>query len=504
MSACHKCGHPIEGRPNFCPACGASLTFNEDGALASTDPLIGRMIDGKFEIEHLIGEGAMGRVYRAEYAQLKKPVALKILRSNLVSDPTVVKRFEREALAASRLNHPNCISIYGFGSEDDGDLLWMAMELVEGRDLGTIIAEDSPLPALRVLHIMSQVCEALDEAHSANIIHRDLKPANVVCFKHRHNADFVKVLDFGIAKIVDPDTDQPALTRDGIVCGTPAYMSPEQVQGFELDQRSDLFSLGIILYQAITNRLPFFDDSAVGVATKIVIEDPLPPSEQRPEWSYPQEMEDIVMRLLSKKKEDRYTQALQVKDALDDVVEALKARQDVSLDLAPDQVAKLLEDMDKEPVIEGSETLQLETGKVSAALSSPNASGSAMAPEPLPPPRLVDDLPPSLQAPTLTGEEGPTALSGPRGGVTEAIPMAPKTVNSDDFMMGAPAATEVTAGDRFDGPALSGPTDERHVTTDPARAAAQQPSSGPSGALIGAALGALAALAAGLWFFFSR
>ena len=148
----------------------------------------------------------------------------------------------------------------------------MATEFIQGRDLGTIIAEDSPLPAQRVLHIMSQVCDALDEAHAANVIHRDLKPANIICFDHRRTPDFVKVLDFGIAKIMDSENEFQPLTREGIVCGTPAYMSPEQVQGLELDARSDLFSLGIILYQTLTGRLPFLGDSAVEVATKIVVD----------------------------------------------------------------------------------------------------------------------------------------------------------------------------------------------------------------------------------------
>ena len=349
MQVCPKCSHEIAGRPNFCPACGASLTYAEQ---RDSDPLIGRTIGGDYQLEALVGEGAMGRVYQAQQTSLKKNVALKILRSNLVSDTTVVERFKREALAASRLNHPNCISIFGFGSEDEGELLWMAMEFIKGRDLGQIIAEDSPLPTQRVVHIISQVCEALDEAHSANIIHRDLKPANIVCFDHRRTKDFVKVLDFGIAKITDPGEDVPALTRDGIVCGTPAYMSPEQVQGFELDNRSDLFSLGIILYQTLSGQLPFFAESAVEVATKIVIDEPVPPSKVRSDWSYPAELEAVVLNLLSKKKENRYANAIEVKEALDSALATLRARRDASLDLNPEEMADLLADADEQ--IEGA------------------------------------------------------------------------------------------------------------------------------------------------------
>jgi serine/threonine-protein kinase len=365
MQACQKCSHAIQGQPNFCPACGASLTF--ESALED-EGIIGRTIGGSYRLESLIGEGAMGRVYQAHHLQLRKKVAVKILRANLVSDTTVVKRFEREALAASRLNHPNSISIFGFGQEDNGDLLWMAMEFVQGRDLGIIIAEDSPLSIQRVVRIMSQTCEALDEAHSANVIHRDLKPANVVVFDHRHTKDFVKVLDFGIAKITDPGEDYQPLTRDGIVCGTPAYMSPEQVQGFELDNRSDLFSLGIILYQMLTNQLPFFAESAVEVATKIVIDEPTPPSEARTDWSYPAELEAVVLKLLSKSKEDRYKNALEVKAALEQCLETLRDRRDGSLDLAPDEIAELMADSDAP--VEGAATLQLSTDMIARAMAA--------------------------------------------------------------------------------------------------------------------------------------
>lgn len=389
MHACPKCAREISGRPNFCPACGASLT-HEGGS--ADDPLIGRIIGGSYKIEALIGEGAMGRVYQAHQIQLRKKVALKILRSNLVSDVTVVKRFEREALAASRLNNPNCISIFGFGQEDDGELLWMAMEFILGRDLGEIIAEDSPLATQRIIHILSQVCEALDEAHSANIIHRDLKPANIVCFDHRRTKDFVKVLDFGIAKIVDPEPgdDYQALTRDGIVCGTPAYMSPEQVQGFPLDNRSDLFSLGIILYQTLTGQLPFFAESAVEVATKIVIDEPVPPSKARPDWSYPAELETVVLKLLAKKKEERYSNAMDVRDDLKEVLATLESRRDASLDLNAAELHDIMSDTDSP--IDGAATLQLSADMIARAMAA-----EALGPRAVPAStnQLVDQTAPS-------------------------------------------------------------------------------------------------------------
>ncbi|MEE2756998.1 MAG: serine/threonine-protein kinase [Myxococcota bacterium] len=365
----------MKGRPNFCPSCGVSLTYSRKGTV---DPLIGRIIDDTYEVIELIGEGSMGRVYRAQHVQLRKQVALKILHTNLVSDFTVVKRFEREAQAASRLNHPNCISMFGYGREDDGALLWMAMEFIEGRDLGVIIAEDSPLPARRVLNIMAQVCDALDEAHSAKVIHRDLKPANIVCFDHRRTKDFVKVLDFGIAKIIDNDEDFQPLTREGIVCGTPAYMSPEQVQGFELDPRSDLFSLGIILYQTLTGRLPFLGDSAVEVATKIVVDQPVSPSDVRDDWSYPPEFESIVLKLLSKNREDRFEEAHEVKRALEKCLNELHDRRDASLDLRPDELAEILAGIDASPA--GTDTVRISDELVAQALRTTGEKSDGPAP----------------------------------------------------------------------------------------------------------------------------
>jgi serine/threonine-protein kinase len=454
MAACPKCQRPIEGRPNFCPACGASLTF---GSRNDNDPLIGRTIANDYKVEMLVGEGAMGKVYRAQHLQLKKQVALKVLRSSLVSDATVVKRFEREAQAASRLNHPNCISIFGFGQEDNGELLWMAMEFIQGRDLGTIIAEDAPLPTARIVNIISQVCDALDEAHSANVIHRDLKPANIVCYNHRRTQDFVKVLDFGIAKITDPGSDYQPLTRDGIVCGTPAYMSPEQVQGFQLDPRSDLFSLGIILYQTITGMLPFHAESAVEVATKIVIEEPRSPSKVRPEWSYPPELEAIVTRLLRKKKEERYAHAIDVKKALEACMETLKARQDVSLEMSPDEVAGLLAQQDAP--MEGAATLQLSTDMIARAMAAEGLMGLPTPRASAPPQRANLATAPTAPGPIMSA----SALADAERALAPTTPpvVAPGPGQSPSRPMPATStatATGATAVRREPSAIMAGPT----------------------------------------------
>ncbi|MFL5359248.1 protein kinase domain-containing protein [Archangium sp.] len=246
----------------------------------------------------------MGKVYRARQVALDKLVVLKVLRHTLLGDDRTVARFKREAKAASRLNHANSISILDFGQTEDG-ALFIAMEFVPGQDLHTVLSKEGPLPEARIVRVVSQVLSALYDAHNAGVIHRDLKPENIMVEQRRNEPDFVKVLDFGIAKIQDSEGDGPALTRTGFVCGTPEYMSPEQARGSTLDHRSDLYAVGVILYQLLTGRLPFESDTAVGYATKHLTEEPVPPSRKRPEIRVSPAMERLIMRALSKSPDDR-------------------------------------------------------------------------------------------------------------------------------------------------------------------------------------------------------
>ncbi|WP_224249114.1 serine/threonine-protein kinase [Hyalangium gracile] len=269
------------------------------------DEYIGQTLAKKYRVEALIGEGGMGKVYRARQLALDKQVVLKVLRQSLLSDERTVARFQREAKAASRLNHPNSISILDFGQAEDG-ALFIAMEFVPGQDLHQVLSREWPLPESRVVRIVSQVLSALSDAHGAGVIHRDLKPENIMVEQRRNEPDFVKVLDFGIAKITDSSgEDVPALTRAGFVCGTPEYMSPEQARGAQLDHRSDLYAVGVILYQLTTGLLPFESDSAVGFATKHLTEEPPPPSRRRPDARISPAMERLILRALSKDPNDR-------------------------------------------------------------------------------------------------------------------------------------------------------------------------------------------------------
>jgi serine/threonine-protein kinase len=292
---CPSCGADAGGVSKFCPSCGQTLVRT-----AQADDYVGKVVGKKYRVESLLGEGGMGKVYKAKQVALDKMVVLKVLRQSLQSDERTVARFQREAKAASRLKHANSISVLDFGQAEDGSL-YIAMELVEGKDLHEILSKEYPLPEARIVRIISQVLSALAEAHSVGVIHRDLKPENIMVEQRRGEPDFVKVLDFGIAKIQDASAeDGPALTRAGFVCGTPEYMSPEQARGSQLDARSDLYAVGVILYQLTTGLLPFDADSAVGYATKHLMEEPQPPSRRRPEARISPAMERLILRAMSK------------------------------------------------------------------------------------------------------------------------------------------------------------------------------------------------------------
>jgi serine/threonine-protein kinase len=295
-----------------------------DSSLRDLDPLPGRVIAGNFRVEKLIGQGAMGNVYKAEQLSLGKAVAVKVLHPHLMSDEKLVGRFKREAKSASRLNHANSIQIIDSGQDQqNGGMLYIAMELLDGRDLAQVLREEFPMPLPRVVRIMSQVMAALDEAHAQGVIHRDLKPSNIMLIERRGEKDFVKVCDFGIAKAVgdgkDDDREQ-MLTIQGLVCGTPEYMSPEQARAEPLDGRADLYSAAIILYQLVTGDIPFKADSPMGIVSRHLAEVPKAPSLRRPDLPIPKVMDELILRGMEKSRELRYPNALAFRAALEGIV----------------------------------------------------------------------------------------------------------------------------------------------------------------------------------------
>ena len=269
---------------------------DQDPAPARLDPLPGRIIAGNFRIDGLIGSGAMGNVYKAEQLSLGKQVAVKVLHPHLMGDEKLVGRFKREAKSASLLNHPNSIQIIDSGQDRDGTL-YIAMELLTGRDLAQVIRDDFPLPLPRVVRILSQVLSALEEAHAQRVIHRDLKPSNIMLIQRRDEKDFVKVCDFGIAKATLSEADDRAamLTIQGLVCGTPEYMAPEQARAEQLDGRADLYAAAVILYQMVTGDIPFRADSPMAIVSRHLVEAPMPPSKRRPDLRLPKIIDDVVL-----------------------------------------------------------------------------------------------------------------------------------------------------------------------------------------------------------------
>ena len=302
------------------PGSGPGGSDNDRVQPAPAPAVIGRIIGGNFRVLKLIGTGAMGHVFQAEQLSLGKMVALKLLRRELQYDEKLTKRFELEAKNASSLDHPNSIQIIDFGRDED--LLYIAMELLPGVDLGQLILREGPLPLPRLGRIMDQVLAALDEAHAHGIVHRDLKPGNIMLVSRRDDPDFVKVCDFGIAK-AQSSPEGAGLTLKGLVCGTPEYMSPEQARGEDVDGRSDIYAVGVILYQLVTGELPFSASSPVGILSKHLAEPPVPPSLRRPGLTIPTALESVILHALAKDPADRPRTAEQLRRALRNAVAGL-------------------------------------------------------------------------------------------------------------------------------------------------------------------------------------
>ena len=272
--------------------------------------------------------GGMGRVYRAEQTRLGRTVAVKVIHPHLLGDDQTVARFYNEARAASRLNNPDSVSIIDFGRTEDG-ILYLVMEHLSGRDLGQVMVEDGPLPFPRICRIVRHVLSALDEAHALNVIHRDLKPENVIIGSGHNGHEVVKVVDFGLATITGPGSS--AITRPGVVCGTPDYMSPEQGRGEALDGRSDVYAIGVVLFEMLTDRLPFIDETPSKVILRH-LSDPVPdPRAIAPHRGIPNALAQLAMRALTKRRDERFQSAGEMGEAVQRIEQELDDRQAVGL-----------------------------------------------------------------------------------------------------------------------------------------------------------------------------
>jgi tRNA A-37 threonylcarbamoyl transferase component Bud32 len=312
---CNTCGSEnIEGA-HFCASCGATLTAGEKRASG----LVGQVVGGRYHVKRVLGEGGMGIVYEAEQPMgtATRKVALKTLHSHLSQDPSVSQRFHREVGTIAQLEHPNTIKVYDFGATADGTL-YIAMEFVAGKSLSQLLEESKVIAPERVLRIVGQIAGSLEEAHQQGIIHRDLKPDNVVLTQRAGEKDVVKLLDFGIAartESADAQREQK-LTQQGMVLGTPPYMSPEQFTGKALDARSDVYSLGVMTYEMLTGRLPFEANTPWQWATEHMMSQPIPFEATPLASQIPASMRAAILRALSKNKEDRQDSVTQFYEEL--------------------------------------------------------------------------------------------------------------------------------------------------------------------------------------------
>jgi serine/threonine protein kinase len=306
---------------------------------AGPQSLVGVVLSGRYLMERLIGEGGMGAVYQAEHTHMRKRLAVKVLHPEMSRLPEVVARFEREAMVAAHIEHPNVAAATDFGKLEDGSF-FLVLEYVEGKGLRDVIAAGR-LEVGRALHIARQIASALARAHSLGIVHRDLKPENVMLVAREEDADFVKVLDFGIAKVSMGDLSQgskapgQALTQLGMVYGTPEYMAPEQALGQPVDARADLYALGVILFEMVTGARPYESESKVTLLGMHVTA-PVPSMRARvPDAGIPEEMDAIVTRLLAKEATARFGDAKALIDALDAAFVALTERGLIAEPLPP-------------------------------------------------------------------------------------------------------------------------------------------------------------------------
>jgi serine/threonine protein kinase len=276
------------------------------------DPRIGMVLQDRYRIVRVLGEGGMGTVYEGEHIVIKRRVAIKALHAQFAQNPEIVARFHREALAATSVGHANIVEVTDMGQFPDGSV-FMVLEFLEGRDWSDDIEKQGPQPAAKTIRILSQVCDALDAAHAKGIVHRDLKPENIFLITRGDNADFAKVVDFGISKFHD-STDK-SMTKTGTAMGTPYYMAPEQAQGKkDVGKSADIYSLGVILFQALTGQFPFDDESYPMLVLKICTEPAPELGLYRPDL--PRELSDIVGRCLRKDPNQRFASCGDLKAAL--------------------------------------------------------------------------------------------------------------------------------------------------------------------------------------------
>ncbi len=302
---CSHCRAPYPDGERFCPVDGGAIVEEDE---AAPDPLIGQTIGGRYLVRRKVGQGGMGVVYEADHIALDKRVAVKFLLDKFTTDREVLARFHREARTASRIGHENIIDITDIGETDSDHRSFIVMEYLEGRDLGAELQESGALTPRRAVHIISQVLRGLAAAHDKGIVHRDMKPENVFLTNREEMRDFVKIMDFGISKIIDAHDSKVRLTETGAVVGTPIYMAPEQARAEQsIDHRADIYAAGVMFYEMLCGRPPFVATTYLELVTQHLFDTPPALSSMRPE--VPPALEQAVMRALEKDPAARHQSA---------------------------------------------------------------------------------------------------------------------------------------------------------------------------------------------------
>jgi serine/threonine-protein kinase len=394
---CPACNATFEGDCAFCAACGAKLVAGPPPALPLAalarggsatergDPLLGTVLAERYRMLRVIGEGGMGRVYEAEHVNIKKRLAIKVLRPEVVSQPATIARFRQEARSASSIGHENIIAMDDFAVLPDGTV-YLAMELLAGKPLGVRMREAPPLSIREGVALMLPVCDALAAAHDKGIIHRDMKPENIF-LAEKGGRVVPKILDFGIAKM-SGEEGALNLTQTGAIFGTPLYMSPEQASGAPTDFRTDIYSTGVILYELCTGSVPFKAASSVQVLNAHITTDPPKPRDAAPERRISAALEAVVLRAMAKKPEARHASMAQLAE---DLREAMAEPEAIAVPVtapapvapqAPPTTIGLEPARNKPPVVPIAIVLGLAIVAVAAYLSFRKPAATAVAPEP--------------------------------------------------------------------------------------------------------------------------
>jgi serine/threonine protein kinase len=415
VKVCPVCSNEFAPALTHCPNDGVGLVALNTGAGARPEDLVGQIVEGRYKVERIVGKGGMGTVYAVRHIVVGKVAAMKVLKSGVERAEGVLQRFVREAQTANLVKSRHIVEITDFGQLTNG-LFYVVMELLEGEDL-TRAMKSGKLARADLVHIFLQVAEALALAHEKGIVHRDLKPDNVFLVNEGGDPRFVKLLDFGIAKVMQGDSVAAGLTETGVILGTPYYMSPEQARAEVVDHRSDIYALGVMMYRAFTGRLPFVADSTMGVLTRHLTETPELPSRLS---NVEPTTERMIMRCMEKRREARFQSMAEVADALRSIPleTARPIREDTTVDARGRAIPAGYVPGSSEPSYSGPQVLSQALAPAQGASGAYRPSGAPVYPSgayPLAPGVTPPSYPGSPQS-SSPASGWPTQVSSPQGG----------------------------------------------------------------------------------------